>query len=154
MLKITAADISAYIKRFAQTYAAFLHPLCDKYGLAQTELDILLFLANNPGRDTAKDICSCKNLKPGIVSLYVGRLVNSGYLERREVPSDRRRTALICTKKAEDVIARGREYQGIFAARLTEGLEQEELDLCLRCLDMLDSNLQKIMKDLSIAKKE
>lgn len=40
------------------------HPLCEKNGLAQTALDILLFLHNNPGRDTAKDICTYRHLKP------------------------------------------------------------------------------------------
>ena len=33
----------------AQAYNAVCKPLCQELGLSQTALDILLFLANNPG---------------------------------------------------------------------------------------------------------
>lgn len=45
-----AAQISGCIRRGAA-------PLCERTGMAQGAVDILLFLANNPGLDTARDIC-------------------------------------------------------------------------------------------------
>lgn len=41
---------------FKKIYDQSLEPVCKKYQLTRMELDILLFLANNPGYDTAKDI--------------------------------------------------------------------------------------------------
>lgn len=61
-------------------------PLTVELSMAQPAVDILLFLANNPGMDTAKDICTYRHLKPAIVSFHVDNLVREGYLERREVP--------------------------------------------------------------------
>lgn len=56
-------------------------------------MDILLFLANNPEHNTAKDICRMRGHKSGIVSVHVERLVNDGLLERQEMPGDRRADA-------------------------------------------------------------
>lgn len=144
MLKFTAADISGHFRRIDRAYTAVMHPLCEESGLAQTALDILLFLANNPGLDTAKDICTYRNLKPGIVSLYVEKLVGDGYIERRAVPGDRRKVSLVCTEKAKQVIDCGREYQESFVAQLTEGLKSEEVEQCLRCFEVFDENLRRI----------
>ena len=39
------------------------------------------------------------------MSVNVDRLVQEGYLERRAVAGDRRKTQLLCTEKAQPVIA-------------------------------------------------
>ena len=59
-------------------YSRMLTPLLERYRLTQLEMDILLFLANNPGLDTARDICTYRRLKPGIVSFHVDNLVREG----------------------------------------------------------------------------
>lgn len=86
---MNASQFYALAQQLRDAYAYALHPLCEKNGLAQTALDILLFLHNNPGRDTAKDICTYRHLKPALVSLYVENLVQSGYLVRETDAHDR-----------------------------------------------------------------
>ena len=75
----TASQLYAALRRFQDAYAAALRPLCERTGMAQGAVDILLFLANNPGLDTARDICLYRRLKPGIVSLHVESLAREGY---------------------------------------------------------------------------
>lgn len=55
-----------------------------------------------------------RKIKANLVSVNVDRLVQEGYLERRAVAGDRRKTQLLCTEKAQPVIARGREVQERF----------------------------------------
>lgn len=88
---MTAAQAYAYTKRFEEAYTAAMRPLCDELGAAQSAVDVLMFLANNPELNTAGDICKYRRLKPGIVSCRVDELVNDGYLERSAVPGDRRK---------------------------------------------------------------
>lgn len=45
-----------------------------------------------------------QKIKANLVSVHVDRLVKEGYLERRAVEGDRRKTELICTQKAQPVI--------------------------------------------------
>ena len=98
---MTAAQAYAYTKRFEEAYTAAMRPLCDELGAAQSAVDVLMFLANNPELNTAGDICKYRRLKPGIVSCRVDELVNDGYLERSAVPGDRRKCRLSCTEKAD-----------------------------------------------------
>ena len=128
----------------AQAYNAVCKPLCQELGLSQTALDILLFLANNPGLDTARDVCACRGLKPGIVSLNVENLTAGGYITRQSVPGDRRKCRLVCTPKAEPIVSRGRALQEAFFARMTEGVPHGDLEACLRCFAAFDQNLTRI----------
>ena len=145
---LTASQIGAAARRFQAAYAAAMAPLSRELDMAPSALDILLYLANNPGRDTARDICAYRHLKPGIVSLHVERLVTEGYLTRSPVPGDRRKCRLLCTEKAWPVIRRGRQYQADFTARLTEGLSLADLAVCQRCLAALDQNLTALAQGL------
>ena len=107
----------------AQAYSAMCKPLCQELKLPQTAFDILMFLANNPDCTTARDIVEIRKIKANLVSVNVDRLVQEGYLERRAVAGDRRKTQLLCTEKAQPVIARGREVQERFFARLLQNTD-------------------------------
>ena len=144
--QITATRMFYNANKFRDAYQIALQPLCEETGLPQTAVDILLFLANNPDYDTARDICRCRGLKPGLVSFHVDRLVGEGFLERRDFPGDRRKTGLVCTAQAQGIIEEGRRLQKAFAARLMEGLSQEDLDHFARCLSAFDRNIESIRK--------
>ena len=130
---LPAVRFYTYAKRFEEAYTTAMRPLTVELKMAQPAVDILLFLANNPenstakeicnpGMDTARDICTYRHLKPSIVSFHVDNLVQQGYLERQDIPEDRRKCRLVCTDKAAPVIRRGRAVQETFSRQLTEGL--------------------------------
>ena len=106
-----AVQMHMHMRAFEEAYAAVLKPLCAELSMPQSALDILLFLANNPGYDTARDICFYRHMKPGIVSFHIDRLVGEGYLARKSDEKDRRVTHLAVTEAAEPVVARGRALQ-------------------------------------------
>lgn len=141
---LTASAMFANAARFADAYHAALSPLCAETGLPPAAADILLFLANNPGMDTARDICTYRHLKPSIVSFHVDNLVQQGYLERQDIPEDRRKCRLVCTDKAAPVIRRGRAVQETFSRQLTEGLTPEELEICFRCFTVFGENMTRL----------
>ena len=141
---LTAAKLHVHAKRFMDAYSAAMQPLSREFAIPQTAAEILLFLANNPENRTAKDICTMRQLKPGIVSLHVDTLVTLGFLERKSVPGDRRKTALVLTEKAAPVIEQGRRLQKSFADRLTEGLRAEDLAHFRRCVAAFERNIERI----------
>lgn len=73
-----AYQVYTAARQLLEGYAAAMQPLCRREGLAPNGVDILLFLANNPGLDTARDVCTYRGLKPGIVSFHVEKLVQEG----------------------------------------------------------------------------
>lgn len=141
------ATFFSHANKMTKAYHVMLTPLCKEAGLPPLALDILLFLANNPEHNTAKDICRMRGHKSGIVSVHVERLVNDGLLERQEMPDDRRQTRLICTEQAQVLIERGRQVQWQFGRRLLEGIPEEDLATMRRCLERMDGNLNGICKE-------
>ena len=146
---LTASAMFANAARFADAYHAALSPLCAETGLPPAAADILLFLANNPGCETAGAICRMRGLKPASVSFHIDRLVSEGFLLRQSVPGDRRKTALVLTEKAESVVERGRGLQKAFADRLIDGLSEEDLAHFRRCVAAFDRNIERIRTENS-----
>ena len=146
---LTASAMFANAARFSDAYHAALSPLCAETGLPPAAVDILLFLANTPGCETAGAICRMRGLKPAIVSFHIDRLVGEGFLQRQPVPGDRRKTALVLTAQAQPIVAEGRELQRAFADRLAEGLSAEDLAHFRRCVAIFDRNIEQIRAEKS-----
>lgn len=141
---MNASQLYALAQQLQDAYAYTLRPLCEKYNLAQTALDILLFLHNNRGLDTAKDICTYRHLKPALVSLYVENLVQSGYLVRETDAHDRRKCRLKLTDQALPIVQEGAVWQNHFTKELLNGLSSEELAAWQRVLSIFQSNLGRL----------
>ena len=141
---LTASQVYTYTRRILDAYTAVMQPLSAELDMAQNAVDILLFLANNPGLDTARDICTYRRLKPSIVSFHVDNLVREGYLLRTRDPGDRRRCRRVCTDKAAPVIARGQALQEQFIAQMSAGLAPDALETFQHCLTAFAENIDRI----------
>ena len=131
----------------SQAYNAVCKPLCQELKLPQTAFDLLMFLANNPDRRTASDIVEFRHIKANLVSMNVDRLVKEGYLERRAVAGDRRKTALLCTEKADLIIRKGRVVQNAFFKRLLDHVEPADQEVFFRTMELIGKNLDEIIKE-------
>jgi len=140
----TASRIFNAANRFIEAYHAVLQPICKDTGLPPMAVDILMFIANNPDSNTAGDICRCRGLKTGIVSVHIDRLVNEGLLLRQAVPGDRRKTQLVCTEKAGRIIETGRDLQKSFAQKLLAGMSDADIEVFHNCLTNLSNNIENI----------
>ena len=79
-----------FSRKLALAYNAVCKPLCRELGLSKTAFDILMFLGNNPAYKTARDVVELRCLKANLVSVNVDRLVQEGYLIRRQATAARR----------------------------------------------------------------
>lgn len=130
--------------RILQAYALHCKALCLKMGLPQTAFDILMFIANNPQCNTARDITEIRGIKANLASLNIDKLVREGYLLRRAAPDDRRKVLLICTQKADPIICQGRAVQKAFMERLFSGVSGAEYEQLVHTMDILAANLNKM----------
>ena len=136
-----------FAQKTALAYSAVCKPLCQELNLTQTAFYILMFLANNPAYKTASDIVEVRHIKANLVSVNVERLVGEGYLLRRPVRGDRRKTELVCTGHAQPVIARGRALQEAFFARLLRGTDEQTRQALAAALEHIEQNLDEILKE-------
>ena len=113
------------IRRMIRLYETMIRQVCAQYGLTQIETDIIAFLHNNPGKDTARDIVELRMLQKGNVSQAVETLIQKGFLTRTPDTRDRRLIHLSLTPEAEPVTAAISGARGQFQERLFEGFFSE-----------------------------
>lgn len=133
--------------KMSMAYNKKCRPLCQELGLPQTAFDILMFLANNPDYKTASDIVEVRKIKANLVSVNVEKLVREGYLERKAVEGDRRKTWLICTDKAEPVIKKGKALQASFFELLFENASEETREAFYEMIGVMCRNLDTILEE-------
>ena len=92
-----AEDFQRYFEKASEQ-------VCRKYGITVIGLQILTFLGDNPERNTAKDICSCRCIKNSIASMTIDKLVNRGYIIRESDAKDRRIQRLKLTGEADPIV--------------------------------------------------
>ena len=146
---ITLQEMIGHAKRLGLAHERALSPLGKEVGIPQTALGMLLFFANNPDSATARDVCELSGMKRALVSTHVERLVSEGLLERKSYPGDRRKDMLVPTKKAQPIIDAGIKAQEQLSESVISGLTEEELALMKRCFQIMDSNIDALIKSSS-----
>ena len=133
-------------RKVALAYRKTCKSLCRELDLPQTAFDILMFLGNNPAYKTASDIVDIRHIKANLVSVNVDRLVQDGYLLRKQVQGDRRKTELVCTDKAQPVIEKGRRLQSAFFERLFADVDEETRRVFAAAMHRIEENLDAILE--------
>lgn len=75
--------------------------------------------------------------------------MKDGYLIRKEVAGDRRKTQLLCTKKAAPVIKKGQALQQDFADRLIADLDDATKDAFFKGMAQMETTLDMILEEVS-----
>lgn len=130
--------------RAKKGYARVMEPVCRQWDITRNELDVMLFLANNPGYDRAADIVSRRGIAKSHVSLSVGNLEAKGLLVRRFDEGDRRTVHLQLTPEALRIAKQGRDAQIGFFSQIYAGLTREELELWSELMMKVAGNVEKM----------
>lgn len=128
-------------------YCNLFTPLLERQGLTQLEMDILLFLANNPAFDTARDIVEKRHLAKSHVSVGVDSLAARGLLNRQMRPGNRKTIHLCLTDAAAPVVEEGRNVQTHYANILLNGFSETERSELFRLLDKVGRNVDQVLSE-------
>lgn len=130
--------------RAQKGYSRLLEPICKKWDLTRNELDVMLFLANNPDYDRAADIVENRGLSKSHVSLSITNLESRGLIRRIPDPLDRRTVHLQLTEEAKIITEVGTRRQKVFLDYLHQGVTQEQLDLMRMFAERVHENIKNI----------
>lgn len=128
-----------------QLYNRSLESVCIKFGMTRMELDVLLFLANNPEFDTASDIVELRGLSKSHVSTSVAGLEKRGYLERNHRSGNRRTVHLKLKADAEAAVEAGRLAQRRFFTVAFRGISLEDREAMERSFEKMAENVREIL---------
>lgn len=130
---ISATRLLQFSQSFEKYTLRQFAPLLQETGLSMRELYVLLFLRNNPGYDTARDITELRGMVKSQVSQAVEVLADRGLLSRQSDPEDRRLVHLILTESGQALGQSAQRLQSACYARLLQGFTPEE-EACLETL--------------------
>ncbi len=137
-------DYFEMVLRVRKYYSQVMEPICRQWDLTRNELDVLLFLYNNPEFDRASDVALRRGMAKSHVSLSVSTLESKGLLCRRPDPEDRRTVHLVLRGEAEEIAAQGRAAQTELFGRIYAGLTAEEIDLWTRLTEKVSRNIAQL----------
>lgn len=138
--------ILTYAQHYKKYYSAQFAGAAAAYGLNQLEIDILLFLHNNPELCTASDICRYRGLAKSNVSAAVERLRSRGVLEVLPAPDNRRQRILRFTGAARPMAEALAEIQRRTLEPLFDGFTAAEQQALQEYLCRMDANIQHQLK--------
>ena len=131
-----------FSRKLSLAYESMCKLLCHELKLPQTA-----FVANNPEFKTARDIVEVRKLKANLVSVNIDKLVNEGYLIRKNVEGDRRKVQLLCTDKAQPIISRGQQLQEHFVEQLFADIDDATRQIIFQGMQQMELNLNLILED-------
>jgi len=111
------------------------------------ELDILLFLANNPCFDTATDIVETRYLSKSQVSASIKLLEKRGYIRKEYIKGNRKTAHLKICGPASGAVADGKAAQEKFVSIMMQGLGQEEVKNIERYFGHIFQNINTYLKE-------
>lgn len=138
--------LTHFFLRFGKFYAQQFAPFLSRTGLSMREVNVLLFLANHPGQDTARDVVEVRGLAKSQVSQAVELLTSWDVLQRTPDQTDRRVVHLAITKKGASLAEEAQAIQAAFGLRLLEGLSESERTTFLALLAKVMENTEQLME--------
>lgn len=141
---LTAAKLHVHAKRFMDAYSAAMQPLSREFAIPQTAAEILLFLANNPGKPHRKGhLHHAGSSSPALSRCTSTRSSRWGFSSAKASPATgvsfiwnrprRHRASSRADGRCRSVLPR----------RLRQGLSPEELSCFARCMETISQNLER-----------
>ena len=123
-----------------------MRPLGEELGLSQLEMELLLFLRNNPELNTARDAVAYRGFAKSNVSTAVEALERKGWLTVEPDPGSRR-VKRLCLQpgRGTDLERLAACQAGIFRI-LTAGFAPEELETLRALLDRIGRNVAEALE--------
>jgi len=129
-----------FITSFSELYEKRMAPISTSFDLTAMELSILLFLANNPGYDTAKEIAEKRHLTKSHVSISLRSLEEKGYIRKERRNGDNRTYHIVLLSASDDIVSEGKKAQIEFLSDITAGFSDTEVKTIESYIDRMNGN--------------
>lgn len=123
-----------------------LWELGEKYNLTQNEVEVLIFLYNNPELNTSKDIVKYRWTSKSLVCKSVRSLLDNEYLDPAADYDDGRVMRLIMPEKTREIAKDLAEKEKEFYDLIFAGISDKEMAAIRAFAERLDVNLEEFIK--------
>ena len=142
-------SVEDMLKEFSvirKVYAKIFTQLFDNKELSPNEIDILLFLSNNPSIDTSKQLVYFLDVSKGLICRSIDSLVKKGFVTSSPDEKDRRIQRLKLTKNADTVIRQLSHVNDYIDSVILDGISREEIEQTKNTLDKIIDRFNLILE--------
>lgn len=139
--------ILSYISHHRQFYSLIYEEVASELKLTQLEIDILLFLINNPEYNTARDIVNLRGFAKSNVSTAIEALQRQEYLTVLADPDNRRIRRLTLRPQKQAVFDRLITLQRDSFSRMLQGFTPDEIEQLHRFMGRMDQNMLQYLQN-------
>lgn len=132
-----------FIAQVKDAYDVHKRRIMGKFDLSAIEVDVLVFLVNNPELNTASQIVRLRKMSKSHVSKAVRGLLEKGYLKSVSDSRDRKKILLYTSDRARELIAFSMEEQKLFLRNIAENVTPEEEQGFQACINRICSNISE-----------
>ena len=132
--------ISHQIKK---TYSCLCDPVIQKYHITRCELDILLFLYNNPELNKAKDIVDKRGIIKSQASMGIERLIQKEYIKVKRDEYDKRKYRIYLLDSSMEIVEDGLKVQQTFNDILFKNITDYEQEILQNILEKIYQNTKE-----------
>lgn len=129
-----------------EAYDQTLDPVAQRLGLTRMELDLLLFLANNPAHNTAAEAVRLRQWTKSHVSAAVHALQDKGLLSAQHPEGNRKTLLLTPLPAAGELIRDGQKAQRTFFQDMRRDFTPSEEQALEAILKKIARNVRDAMK--------
>ncbi|MDD5938210.1 MAG: MarR family transcriptional regulator [Clostridiales bacterium] len=147
-------ELLQYTSRFKRMYQKSFQMVGERLRLSQMEIDILLFLYNNPKQNTARDVVAYRGFAKSNVSKGVEHLERMGWLKVEPDSDSRRVKRLVFRSERMDDLAELSECQHRCLEAIFADFTPQDRELLAGLLARMDANVQKYLKTLEQGENE
>lgn len=146
-MAISATQLLQFSRHFDRYYERCFAPLAAREGLTMQDVHVLLFLSNNPGCDTAREVAELRGLLKSQVSHAVEALAARQLLSRTADRADRRVIHLSLTEAGAALASEAQAIQRGCGARLLAGLSPAETMQLHSLLEVVLANGEQLNEE-------
>lgn len=145
---MTATRLLHFFKTFTHYHDHCFAPLAAAHDLSMREVHVLLFLANHPCYDTARDITEYRGMSKSQVSQAVDYLTEIGFLSRRTDSEDRRVIHLSITDDGWEVSRQAQQIQAECMKELFAGMTEAQQKQLGELWELILTNGERLAGEL------
>lgn len=142
----TFGNLLKNLSQMRKAYAKTCYPQLAQYALSPCEIDILIFLSNNPDINIAKELTVYLGVAKSLIARSVDNLVKRELLTICIDEKDRRVQHLLLASDSNEIISLIKTKQDDFSKQAVQGIAYEDMLNLQNVLGKINKNITKLVK--------
>ena len=140
---ITARHACGMFMKTDRLHRKAFESLVKRLGIHRSQHIMLMHLAKYSGISQT-ELAEHLEISTAAVAVTIKKLESGGYIEKKAAEKDSRYNSIVITERGREIISASEKYFSEIDGAMLEGIPQEMLETFVRCLEIMQNNLNRL----------